>query len=67
MSDLIYWTQRLQEAEAELEAATRRTDVNAAAKKLQLAKAELKRIEQKGALTRQASGGSGGGGFLLSV
>jgi hypothetical protein len=46
MSDREYWTKRLKEAEAELEAATRRSDVNAAAKKLQLAKAELKRLER---------------------
>jgi hypothetical protein len=47
MNDLTYWTKRLQEAEAELDAATRRTDVNAAAKRVQMAKAELRRLEQK--------------------
>jgi hypothetical protein len=41
-----YWTKQLREAEAELEAATRRSDVNAAAKRLQLVKAELKRLEE---------------------
>jgi hypothetical protein len=38
--DRDYWTKELREAEAEL-AAKRRTELNAAAKKLQLAKAEL--------------------------
>jgi hypothetical protein len=55
MSDLEYWTRKLQEAEVELEAARTRTAVNAAAKKLQLAKAEVKRLEQKAPI-RQASG-----------
>jgi hypothetical protein len=45
MDDLAYWTKKLQEAERELEAATRRSDVNAAAKKLQRAKSELKALE----------------------
>src|SRR5688572_18625596 len=34
MNDLVYWKRKLQEAERELEAATRRSDVNAAAKRL---------------------------------
>jgi hypothetical protein len=44
-----YWTRELREAEAELEAATRRSVVNAAAKRLQLAKAQLKRLEAEAA------------------
>ena len=40
-----YWTKAVREAERELEAATRRSDVNAAAKKLQRAKAALKALE----------------------
>jgi hypothetical protein len=44
-----YWTKELREAEAELEAATRRSDVNAAASKLQRARAELKRLEAEAA------------------
>ena len=36
--DREYWTKQLREAEAELEAATKRTEVDAAAKKLQRAK-----------------------------
>jgi hypothetical protein len=55
MNDLTYWTAKLKEAERELEAAARRSEVNAAAKKLQLAKAELKRLEQK-ALARETAG-----------
>jgi hypothetical protein len=54
MNDLAYWTQKLQEAERELEAATRRSDVNAAAKRVMLAKAELRRLEK--APTRRGSG-----------
>jgi hypothetical protein len=47
MDDLAYWQKKLREAEAELEAARTRTAVNAAAKRVQLAKAELRRLEQK--------------------
>jgi hypothetical protein len=43
--DREYWTKALREAEQELEAATTRTAVNAAAKKLQRTKAELKQLE----------------------
>jgi hypothetical protein len=43
--DCDYWTKALREAERELETATTRTSVNAAAKKLQRAKAELKQLE----------------------
>jgi hypothetical protein len=50
-----YWTRELQEAEGELETARTHTAVNAAAKKLRLAKTELKWLELKAA-TRQASG-----------
>jgi hypothetical protein len=44
--DRDYWTKQLREAERELDAATRRSDANAAAKKLRRAKAALKRLEQ---------------------
>jgi hypothetical protein len=54
MDDREYWTKQLREAEAELEVATRRSDVNAAAKRVMLAKAELKRLQQ--GPTRRASG-----------
>jgi hypothetical protein len=40
-----YWTRELLEAERELDAATRRSDVDAAAQRLQRAKAALKRLE----------------------
>jgi hypothetical protein len=43
--DRAYWTKQLQEAERELEAATTRPTINAAAKKLYQARAELKRLE----------------------
>jgi hypothetical protein len=45
--DREYWQKALREAERELEAATRRSDVDAAAKKLQRAKSELKALEAK--------------------
>ena len=45
--DREYWLRKLREAEAELEAARKRSEVNAAAAKLQRAKAELKVLEQK--------------------
>jgi hypothetical protein len=44
MNDLAYWTKRLREAEQELDAATTRTAVNAAASRLMRVKAELKRL-----------------------
>ena len=40
--DIKFWTRALREAEAELEAATTRTALNAAAKRLMRARAELK-------------------------
>jgi hypothetical protein len=43
--DLKFWQKALREAERELDAATTRTALNAAAKKLQRAKAELKQLE----------------------
>jgi hypothetical protein len=43
--DRDYWTKALREAERELEDATTRSAVNAAAKKLMQAKAELKALE----------------------
>ena len=45
ITDFDYWTKQLKRAEQELDAATRLSDVNAAAKRLMLAKAELKRLE----------------------
>jgi hypothetical protein len=45
--DRAYWTKALREAERELEAATTRTAVNAAATTLQRAKAELKQLEME--------------------
>lgn len=45
--DREYWLRKLREAKAELEAARKRSEVNAAAAKLQRAKAELKVLEQK--------------------
>jgi hypothetical protein len=47
MPDGEYWTRKLQEAERKLDAATTRTAIHAAVRHLMLAKAELKRLEQK--------------------
>jgi hypothetical protein len=45
MWDAKYWTEGLREAERELDAATRLTDVNAAAARLMRIKAELEALE----------------------
>jgi hypothetical protein len=47
MNDLAYWTTKLQDAERELDTATRRSDVDAAAKRLMRIKAELKALERR--------------------
>jgi hypothetical protein len=44
--DRTYWQKRLEQAEQELSAARGRTALNAAAKKLQQARAELKRLDE---------------------
>jgi polyhydroxyalkanoate synthesis regulator phasin len=57
MDDRAYWQKELREAEQELDAATRRSDVDAAAKRLRRAKAELKTLEAKQKRsTRRGSG-----------
>ena len=43
--DLKFWQKALREAERELDAAATRTTMDAAAKKLMRAKAELKRLQ----------------------
>jgi hypothetical protein len=43
--DLKFWQKALREAERELDAATTRTALDAAARKLMRAKAELKRLQ----------------------
>ena len=48
MDDLTYWTEKLRQAEQELDAARTRTEVNEAASRYQRAKAELKALEQLG-------------------
>ena len=45
--DRAFWTQMLCEAEDELDSARTRTEVNAAAKKVQKAKAELRELENE--------------------
>jgi hypothetical protein len=47
MPDREYWTRQLEDAKRELEAATKRSEVNAAAKRVMLANAELKRLQRK--------------------
>ena len=53
--DLKFWKKALREAEQELEAATTCTAIDAAAKRVMLAKRELKRLEQRAPI-RQGSG-----------
>ena len=60
MDDRHYWQKELREAERELDAATRRSDVDAAAKRLRRAKAELKALDAKA--KRSTRGGSGAKG-----
>jgi hypothetical protein len=62
--DRDYWTMQLREAEQELAAAKRRTELNAAAKRLQRAKAELKALEAEAAKRPRgrSSRGSGSAG-----
>ena len=55
MWDTTFWTKKLEEAERELDAATRLADLNEAAKKLMRAKEALKRLDQQ-APTRRGSG-----------
>jgi hypothetical protein len=43
-----YWLKALRETEQELDAARTRTELNTAAKRLMLAKTELKRLEAAG-------------------
>jgi hypothetical protein len=63
MDERDYWTRELRETERELDAATRRSDVNAAAKRLQRAKAQLKRLEAEAAeRPKRPSRGSGSAG-----
>ena len=45
MDDLAYWTEKLRQAERELDAARTRTALGEAARKFQEARAELKRLE----------------------
>ena len=46
MDDRAYWTRALQKAGRKLDAAKGRTAVNAAARKLQRERAELKRLDE---------------------
>jgi hypothetical protein len=45
MDEVQFWTRKLREAEAELDAARTRTALDAAAKKLQRARAALKALQ----------------------
>ena len=49
MQDRDYWTKALEHAERDLQAASKLTDVNAAAQRLMRAKAGLKALEQASA------------------
>lgn len=67
--DLKFWTQALEEAERELDAARTRTALDAAAKKLMRAKEALKRLEAEaaGRLPDQRCGGTRGAGLAGPV
>jgi hypothetical protein len=54
MSEIAYWTRQPEAAKRELDAATKRTEVNLAASRLMRIKAELERLEQTP--IRRASG-----------
>jgi hypothetical protein len=64
MTDRAYWQKELREAEAELDAARKPTEIGAAATRLQRARAELKALESepekpaKRATRGRASGGA---------
>jgi hypothetical protein len=60
MDDVQFWTRKLREAEAELDAAKTRSALDTAAKKLQRARAALKALETEKAerLKHRASAGS---------
>jgi hypothetical protein len=45
MDDLTYWTEKLRQAEQELDASRTRTAVDEAARRYQRAKAEVRRLE----------------------
>jgi hypothetical protein len=53
-----YWTRQLREAQAELVAARRRTELNAAAKRLTVARRELRLLEQAPKKARRFNRGS---------
>jgi hypothetical protein len=56
--DAKFWKRALKEAERELDAARTRTALNAAAKKLMLAKQQLKRLQMKGRPPDRRHGGA---------
>jgi hypothetical protein len=64
MDEVQFWTRKVREAEAELDAAKTRTALDAAAKKLQRARAALKALEAEQAeqAKHRASRGSGSAG-----
>jgi hypothetical protein len=62
MQDREYWRAKLREAEAELEAGSTLTAVNAAAKRLMLARRELKLLEQAPKRARRSNRGRASAG-----
>ena len=59
MDDLTYWTEKLRQAEQELDAARTRTQLGEAARKYERAKAEARRLEaERPAPKRRVSRGS---------
>jgi hypothetical protein len=56
MDDLAYWTEKLREAEQELDAARTRTALDEAARRFQRAEAELKRLQAEKAEPKRRLG-----------
>jgi hypothetical protein len=59
MDERDYWTRKRDEAERELDAAMGRTAVNAAAKRLQRARFEFKRLDEQEKPKRRPTRGRG--------
>jgi hypothetical protein len=53
MDDLTYWTEKLRQAEQELDAARTRTALDGAASRYQRAKAELRALEKSAKPTKR--------------
>jgi hypothetical protein len=62
MDDREYWRRKLEDAERELDAAKGRTALNTAAKRMQQARAELRRLDEAEKPKRCSTRGRGSAG-----